>query len=103
MPAAVSLLARLRGEGLAVSIISYGEIIEGTIGAPEPQAERERAFTPRAPYPLVPLSAPIMDVFARTRSARGGYHCVVPTGWPRRCSSWLLPITSASRNTGNLR
>jgi predicted nucleic acid-binding protein len=39
VPAAVNLLAQLRTEGLAVSIISYGELFEGAIGAAEPQAE----------------------------------------------------------------
>jgi predicted nucleic acid-binding protein len=67
VPAAVSLLARLRTEGLAVSIISYGELVEGTIGAADPQAELERVHTLLAPYPLVPLSRPIMETFARSR------------------------------------
>jgi hypothetical protein len=40
---AVNLLARLRGDGLAVSIVSYGELFEGAIGAPTPRLS-SRAF-----------------------------------------------------------
>ena len=42
VPAAVSVLARLRTDGLAVSIISYGELFEGAITAPDSQADRDR-------------------------------------------------------------
>lgn len=68
VPAAVSVLARLRTEGLAVSIISYGELFEGAIGAPDPQTELDRFRTFLARLTLVPLSDPIMEVFARTRA-----------------------------------
>ena len=73
-PAAVSLLARLRDEGLAVSIFSYGELFEGAIGAsdPETQFDRFRSFLSR--FAVVPLNEAIMEVFARTRAnlRRGG-------------------------------
>ena len=68
VPIAVSLLAQLRSEGLAVSIISYGEVLEGAISAADPQAELDRVHILLAPYPLVPLSPPIMEIFARTRA-----------------------------------
>ena len=37
VPGAVNLLARLRGDGLAVSIVSYGELFEGAVGGPRPR------------------------------------------------------------------
>ena len=68
VPAAVNLLVRFRTEGLAVSIISYGELFEGAIGAPDPQAElvHFRAFLER--LQLLPLTEPIMEIFAHTRA-----------------------------------
>ena len=42
VPTAVNLLAQLRGDGLAVSIVSYGELFEGAVGAPDPAAELAR-------------------------------------------------------------
>ena len=68
VPVAVNLLARFRTEGLAVSIVSYGELFEGAIGAPNPQPElvHFRAFLER--LKLLPLTEPIMEVFARTRA-----------------------------------
>jgi tRNA(fMet)-specific endonuclease VapC len=68
IPAAVSLLASLRAEGLAVSIVSYGELFEGAMGAANPLEEllHIRAFL--KPFQLLPLSDPVMEVFARTRA-----------------------------------
>jgi len=68
VPAAVNLLARFRTEGLAVSIVSYGELFEGAIGAPDAQAEliHFQAFLER--LKLLPLTEPIMEVFAYTRA-----------------------------------
>ena len=68
VPAAVNLLARLRGEGLAVSIISYGEIFEGAIGAPDPATELARFRRFLARVALLPLDDAIMERFARTRA-----------------------------------
>jgi tRNA(fMet)-specific endonuclease VapC len=68
VPAAVNLLARLRDEGLAVSIISYGELFEGALGAPDPQRElaRFRRFLDR--LALLPLDDAVMERFARIRA-----------------------------------
>jgi predicted nucleic acid-binding protein len=35
-PQATALLARLRHQGLAVSIVSHGEVFEGAFKAPDP-------------------------------------------------------------------
>ena len=68
IPTAVNLLARLRGEGLAVSIISYGELFEGALGAPDPAPElaRFRRFLGR--LAVLPLDEPTMERFARIRA-----------------------------------
>ena len=68
VPAAVNLLARLRDDGLAVSIVSYGELFEGAIGAPDPAAElaRFRRFLGR--LALLPLDDAVMERFAYIRA-----------------------------------
>ena len=68
VPAAVNMLARLRGEGLAVSIISYGEIFEGAIGAPDPASELARFRRFLARLALLPPDDAIMEHFAHTRA-----------------------------------
>jgi predicted nucleic acid-binding protein len=67
VPTAVQLLAGLRGDGLAVSIISYGELYEGALGAPDPTTELARFRTFLARLTLVPLDDAVMEIFARTR------------------------------------
>jgi len=61
-------LAQLRGEGLAVSIISYGELFEGAIGAPDPTVELARFRRFLARLILLPLDDAIMERFARIRA-----------------------------------
>lgn len=67
IPQATRLLEQLAVEGLGVSIVSYGEIIEGAFGDPDPaqRLQRFRAFLAR--FPVVPLSDPVMEIFARLR------------------------------------
>lgn len=67
VPHATQLLERLSGHGLGVSVVSYGEIFEGAFGDPDPapRLARFRAFLAR--FPIVPLSDPVMEVFARLR------------------------------------
>lgn len=68
VPTAVNLLAQLRDDGLAVSIISYGELFEGAISAPKPENQllRFRLFLGR--LALLELDDPIMERFARIRA-----------------------------------
>ena len=68
IPTAVNLLARLRGEGLAVSIISYGELLEGALGAPDPEAELARFRRFLARLAVLPLDEATMERFARIRA-----------------------------------
>ncbi len=68
VPTAVNLLARLREEGLAVSIISYGELFEGVIGAPDPATELAHFRRFLARLALLELDDAIMERFARIRA-----------------------------------
>jgi predicted nucleic acid-binding protein len=65
---ATTLLARLAGEGVGVSIVSFGEVFEGAFSDldPQPRLARIRAFLAR--FELVDLSDPVMERFAQVRT-----------------------------------
>lgn len=68
VPTAVKVLAHLHDEGLAVSVISYGELFEGALGAPDSLAElaRFRRFLGR--LTLLTLDDATMEHFAIIRA-----------------------------------
>lgn len=68
VPTAVDLLAGLRGEGLAVSIVSYGELFEGAVGAPDPAAELARFRRFLDGLALLELDDAVMERFAFIRA-----------------------------------
>jgi tRNA(fMet)-specific endonuclease VapC len=67
MPRAVATLERLSDHDLGVSIISYGELFEGAVGAADPRERlaHYRAFLDR--FTTIPLSDSVMERFAWTR------------------------------------
>jgi len=65
---ALKVLEELSEEGLAVSIISVGEILEGAYGFPDPDSHRLRFRQFLSGFNLLDLSEPVMEVFARIRS-----------------------------------
>ena len=67
IPHAVKTLERLSADGVAISAVSLGEIFEGAFGFPDPPAllASYRRFLAR--FPVVPLSDPVMETFARLR------------------------------------
>jgi predicted nucleic acid-binding protein len=68
IPAAREAIERLSDQGLAVSIITVGELYDGAYGYPDPERHLAsfRAFL--APLPIVGLTDAIMELFARERS-----------------------------------
>jgi len=64
---ALELLEQLSPDGLAISIITVGEILEGAYGLPGPEAHRECFHEFMSGFNVLTLSEPIMDVFARLR------------------------------------
>jgi tRNA(fMet)-specific endonuclease VapC len=68
IPTAVRLLDLLRDEGLAISIISYGEVLEGAVGGPDPATETARFRRFLARFAVVPLDEVTMDQFAVLRA-----------------------------------
>jgi predicted nucleic acid-binding protein len=67
-PNSVHELDRLSDDGLGVSIITSGELFEGAFGFPDPQARLTQFRILLNRFTTVPLSDPIMEVFARTRA-----------------------------------
>ncbi len=65
---ALHLLDDLSSEGVAVSIVSLGELFEGAFGAPNPNENLEAIREFLAGYPILGLSEPIMEMFGRIRS-----------------------------------
>ena len=69
LPSAVRAIDDLSDAGLAVSIISIGELYEGAFRFPDPQAELGHIRRFLEPFKTLWLSDPIMEVFGRNRSA----------------------------------
>lgn len=78
MPSAVLTLHQLSSQGLAVSIVSYGEIFEGAYGFPEPQPVLAQYRQFLATYSLLLLTEPIMAIFAGMRASLRRLGSLIP-------------------------
>lgn len=78
IPSAVRTLEHLSSDGIAVSIVSYGELFEGAFGSPEPELvlNSHRQFL--ATFPLLPLTDTTMAVFARIRGELRRHGLLIP-------------------------
>ena len=65
---AVTTLDRLVSQGVAISIVTIGEIYEGAFGAPNPQARLEAYRRLWSRFRVLPLTDAIMERFAETRA-----------------------------------
>ena len=68
IPEAVATLEDLTPDGLGISIVSVGEIYEGAYRTDDPAERLARYRALLAPFPVFPLTDPIMERFARTRA-----------------------------------
>src|SRR4051794_40726355 len=66
-PDAVTLLSSLRQEGLAISIITYGEIYDGIYASNDPRGKEAAFLQFLRRVEVVPLTRTIMKRFARIR------------------------------------
>jgi len=66
--AAVALLGGLAPEGLAISVISEGEIMEGAYGHADPVQAVARFRRFYETYEILPVTSAIVAEFARARS-----------------------------------
>lgn len=67
-PEPTHALDALRFDGLAVSIVSHGELFEGAFGFPDTDARLARIYALLRPFKTLPLNRPIMQIFGRNRS-----------------------------------
>jgi tRNA(fMet)-specific endonuclease VapC len=68
VPAARALLDQLSDDGLAVSIVSLGELFEGVHLSPDPASHLASLKGFLTGYTVLNLSEPIMEVFGRLRA-----------------------------------
>ncbi len=68
IPAAVEPLDRHSAAGLAISVISFGEIYEGAYLFPDPHTHLTTFRRFLASFTTLGLTEDVMDVFARTRA-----------------------------------
>jgi predicted nucleic acid-binding protein len=67
-PTAVSAIDELSDQGLAVSIVSRGELFEGAFIFPDQELQLARIREFLSPFKTLPLTDPIMETFGRFRS-----------------------------------
>lgn len=67
-PRAIHTLKDVRQEGVGVSIVSHAEVFEGAFGFPDTEAQLAwyRQFLDQ--FETLPLTGPIMELFAGVRS-----------------------------------
>lgn len=68
IPSAITPLRQLAHAGIAVSILTFGELYEGAYGSHDSQAEIGRIQPFLSGYPAINLSEAIMARFAKTRA-----------------------------------
>ncbi len=75
---AVALLARLAPSGIAISLVTYGEIFEGIYYGHDPKRAEAtfRAFL--RSVPVLPINRSVMQRFARIRGELRGRRLLIP-------------------------
>ena len=63
----MSVLERLSGQELAMSVVSYGELFEGALGDANPQEELAHCRALLDRFIMIPPSDSVMERFARTQ------------------------------------
>ena len=75
---ATAPLAELSGEGVAISIITVGELYEGAYQFPDPAAQLARLRDFVAGFPVIGLTEAIMERFAQYRAALRQQGSLIP-------------------------
>ena len=68
-PPAIHTLRRIAADGLAISIITYGELVEGAVYAQDPAKSHAGLKQFLEGKAILPLTEEIMDRFGRVRGA----------------------------------
>lgn len=75
---AMAPLRRLAPDGIAVSMVSFGELYDGAYGSRVPRMEIARIQLFLSSYPIINLSDAIMGEFARTRTLLRSQGMLIP-------------------------
>jgi tRNA(fMet)-specific endonuclease VapC len=75
---AVALLARLVPSGIAISLVTYGEIFEGIYYGLDPQKAEATFHAFLRGVPMLPLNRRVMQRFARIRGELRGRGLLIP-------------------------
>lgn len=67
VPAATQLLQSLAPQGIAISVVTYMEVLQGVLRNPNPQAARAQFESFLATVPVLPLSPPVAERCAGIR------------------------------------
>lgn len=78
IPAAQTFLARLTPAGLAISIVSLGELFEGAVVGPDSDDNLATIRRFLSGYTVLDLSDPIMEKFARIRARLRRQEQIIP-------------------------
>jgi predicted nucleic acid-binding protein len=78
-PSALALLGRLAPEGLAISIITYMEVYQGTLRSPDPERAQAGLATFLIGVPVVPLSVAAARRCAELREDRASVSARAPS------------------------
>lgn len=68
VPSTLETLSRLAVDGIAVSVMTLGEVYEGAFSFPDPQTELAVYRRFLSGYPILPLTDAVMERFAQLRS-----------------------------------
>jgi tRNA(fMet)-specific endonuclease VapC len=64
---AIQLINELSEQGLAISVVSRGELFNGAFALPDPEDELAQLREFLWPFTTIPLSDPILTIFGRNR------------------------------------
>jgi predicted nucleic acid-binding protein len=78
VPAALAVLGRLSGDGLAVSIVSLGELFEGVHLSPDPAGHLASLKGFLTGYAVLDLTEPIMERFGALRAGLRRQGLLIP-------------------------
>jgi predicted nucleic acid-binding protein len=65
---AVDLVANLAADGIAISVITLGELYEGTYRGPNAQARLSQLRQFAHQFPILPVTEPVIEIFAEHRA-----------------------------------
>ena len=65
---AIDLISTVIVDGVAISVITVGELYEGTYRSPDPQMRMNQLRQFLSQFPVLPVTQPIVEVFAAERA-----------------------------------